>query len=121
MVRRPVPVVAPALGHLQEAAELVGGPHSHLRPLLGAELGRVGEGSDVADDDALALGVGERLVPHRVDVADGLDVGPTALALLALALLQQPGVEDVEVVGLQFAQQDLADRRHDMQFDVAPV
>ncbi len=57
----------------EEIAELTGIPDPQLPLLRRAELGSVGQGRHVAQDRALALGVGEGLVENAVDVADRLD------------------------------------------------
>lgn len=56
---------------VEEGPQLVAGPHAH-GPAVAAGGGRVREVGHVAQDGALALGVGERALDGDVDVADGL-------------------------------------------------
>ena len=70
----PATGTAPRCGCLRSTARNVGElgrrPHLHLRPACSrrGHRRRVGEASDVAHHQALALGVVEQLVEHRVDV-----------------------------------------------------
>ncbi len=101
-------LVAVAVDRGEERGELGRRPHLHLRsacPRRGHRRG-VGEAGDVAHHQALALGVVEHLVEHRVDVMDARQ--RQALAEAA-AGAQQLGVHRVEVGRAQLLQRDVAE------------
>jgi hypothetical protein len=83
---------------VEELAQLVGGPDLHLRLRCRRELGWVGEVGDIALHAPFALCVGQRLAKDAVDVADGLDREPSAVAV-QFPLDEKLGVELIEVLG----------------------
>ena len=84
-----------------------------LDPRDDADLGRVGEDPTAAD------GVIERSTQDHVDLHDGLVVEPSRA--VGASVVEQVGVEALEVIGTQMPQRDPPDSRHDMQVDDSPV
>ena len=92
-------------GHrVEEAAQLVAGPHTN-RPAAAADRGRIGGVGHVADDGALAGRVGQRALQGRVDVAHRLG-RQAASAAVALAVGEELDIQLVEVLGLKPLQRD---------------
>lgn len=104
-------------GGSQERLQLLGGPGLLLDLGDGPEPGGVGDQRDIAGDEATACGVFESAADDEVDLVHRLRRERGA----AVARVQEPLVERLEMMRAQPPQADPTERRDDVVLDVAAV
>jgi hypothetical protein len=79
----------------------------------------VGNLGRVAEDPTAAHGVIERSTQDHVDLYDGLVAEPSRA--VGASVVEQVGVQALEVIGTQLPQRDPPDSRDEMEIDDSPV
>ena len=112
-------VVAVIACRCQECPELLGVPHARRVARQRPSLRGVGDLGRVAEDPTAADGVIERSTQDHVDLHDGLVVEPSRA--VGASVVEQVGVQALEVIGTQMPQRDPPDSRDEMEVDDSPV